>query len=79
MKWMRYKFEPGIIDPDNPLKQGNIIQELKENERKPKKRSKKVASIDIVTGGVQEIAAKDGQFFCMTEKSLLITKMIIEA
>jgi len=60
MKWMRYKFEAGMIDPDNPLKQGNIIQELKDNERKPKKRSKKVASIDIVTGGVQEIAAKDG-------------------
>ncbi len=61
MKFMRYKFEPGIIDPDNPLKQGNIIQDLKQNERKCKNRSKKVASVDIVTGGVQEIAPKDGK------------------
>ena len=61
MKWMHYKFEPGMIDPDNPLTQGNIIQELKQNERKQRNRSKKVATIDIVTGGVQEIGPKDGK------------------
>ena len=61
MKFMRFKFEPNYIDPENPLQQGNLIKDLRENERKPRNRKLKTATIDHETGGVHEISAADGE------------------
>jgi len=65
-KFMHYKFEPNVVDPENPLQQGNLLPDLRQNERRSKKNRKVVETIDHVTGGLQEISRKDGKFFWTT-------------
>ena len=61
VKFMRYRFEPNMVDPDNPLQLGNFLPELRLNEKRSKKNRKLKEAMNLEIGEVRTVLGKNGK------------------